>query len=246
MRIRSSSSPAAAKAASRRAVTLRIHPVRDRVPEERGRRRTPARRASASDRSRAGRAPRRGCCGGGSRRGRARRGRASSDAVELARERDERMALGVVEPARHEVADPAERRRRRSPEPPSDVDGDRRRLRRPASPAMSSPGRARSTSSARRIAVATQQPHGAVARPQLERVRLLVGLVVLGRRHLEHGVVARRGDIRIAGECKRLAELDLPLGGDLARHCRERGDVRPVAHTAESRISACSLSGGVP
>ena len=47
-------------------------------------------------------------------------------------------------------------------------------------------------------------------------------------------------------ERERLAELDSQLGCDLARHCCERGDVLPVAHTVESRISACALSGGVP
>ena len=81
-------------------------------------------------------------------------------------------------------------------------------------------------------AVAAQQPHGAVAVPERERVGLLVRLVVLGRRHLQHRVLAGRRHVRVARQRKRRPELDAPLRGDLRRDQRERLEVGR-AHTRQ-------------
>jgi hypothetical protein len=75
---------------------------------------------------------------------------------------------------------------------------------------------------------APQQADGSVTAPELERLGLLVRLVVLRRRHLQHGITAGRRHERIPRECKRLAELNAPLGGDLPRDPLEQRDVGTV------------------
>ena len=65
----------------------------------------------------------------------------------------------------------------------------------------------------------------AVAVPELERIGLLVGLVVLGRCHLQYCIVACRGHVRVTRQRKRRPELDAPCGGDLLRDRRERLEV---------------------
>ena len=103
----------------------------------------------------------------------------------------------IVEPARHMVGDPSERRRGGTPEAGGDVHRDRGRL------LLVDPGEIRPRPGAldedRPVAcVATEQTDGAVTGPQREGVRLLVGLVVLDGRHLEHRVRPGRRDEGVA------------------------------------------------
>ena len=62
-------------------------------------------------------------------------------------------------------------------------------------------------------AVVAEQPHGAVAIPESQGVRLLRRLVVLWGDELEDGF-ARGRDERVARECEGLAELEPPLQRD--------------------------------
>ena len=89
---------------------------------------------------------------------------------ELPRARDQlaaraRGALGLVEPGADVIADPPKRLPGRSPEPPSDVDGDRRR------PRLGQVGEVIARNGALEqqgaaLVVAAQQAHGAVAVPR--------------------------------------------------------------------------------
>ena len=63
--------------------------------------------------------------------------------------------------------------------------------------------------------VAAQHANGAVARPELEGVGLVVRLVILGGRDLEDGAGPGRSDERVAREGIRGPELETPLGRDL-------------------------------
>src|SRR5207244_13620280 len=131
--------------------------------------------------------------------------------VERSRERDELtsglpVAFGVVEPARNVVSDPAEWLDRRSPQASPDVDGDGCGLLvgqlgdvGPRSGALDQHRAA--------LVVAAQEPDGAVAVPERERLCLLVRLVVLLRSHLEDRVAGGR-DVRVARECERRAEQE--------------------------------------
>ena len=145
--------------------------------------------------------------------------------VQLPCERDQLTPLlirplGLVEPARHVIPDPAKRLRRRPPEPQPDLDRDGRRLvLGQLRDVASRPGALDQERAPR--SVAAQQAYGAVAVPERERVRLLVGFVVLGRSHLQHRVVAGRGDEGMPRERKRRSELDPP--GSAAT---SRGDPR--------------------
>ena len=93
--------------------------------------------------------------------------------------------LGPIEPAGHVIADPAERLRGRTPELQANLDCDRRCL---VLGQLRDVGAGPGTLEQQHApgTVAPQQAHGAVPVPELERVGLLVGLVVLGRCHLQH------------------------------------------------------------
>ena len=77
-------------------------------------------------------------------------------------------------------------------------------------------------------AVAPKQAHRALAGPELERVCFLVRLVVLRRRHLQHGALARGRYVGVPGERVGLAELLPPVGRHLPRDPLERDLVRKV------------------
>ena len=140
--------------------------------------------------------------------------------VELASERDELMRARLVEPAAARGRRSSGTARRRSPELTPGRDGDRGRLvLRQLGDVV--PARALDQERSPRP-ISPQQPHGAVAGPKLERIRLLVRLVVLGRRHLQHRVVAGRRDVRVPRQRERLAELDSPLHRNLARDPLQR------------------------
>ena len=76
--------------------------------------------------------------------------------------------------------------------------------------------------------VAPEQPHCPFTGPELERVGLLVGFVVLRRPHFQDRAFARRSDIRVTSERERLTELHAPLRRDLARDPLERDEIRKV------------------
>src|SRR5205823_4945888 len=140
----------------------------------------------------------------------------------------------AVEPARHVVADPAERLRGRLPQAPSNGDRDCRRLV-VGETGDVGPGTGALDQQRAPLAIAAQQANGAVTVPEGERVRLLVRLVVLRRRHLQHRVASRRRHERVAGERERPSELDLPLRGDLVRDPVQRPEIGTIAHPARPR-----------
>ena len=146
------------------------------------------------------------------------------------------LALGPVEPPGDVVADPAKRRSGRPPQPQPELDRDRRRLvvgkRRDVGARPRALGQERPPGD-----VAAQQADGAVARPELEGVGLVVGLVVLGGRDLEDGVVARPGRRRSSARAQTAVR-----GRDPTRTATSR------AACSSSRICAgesASSSGGV-
>ena len=169
--------------------------------------------------------------------------------VDGSRQRHElasRAELRTVEPTRDVVADPPERRAGRTPETRAQVDGDGGRGLlgqlgeiAPRAGALEQQCPPRS--------VAPDEPYGAVATPQLERVRLLVGLVVVRRRHLQDGIGSGRRDERVAGQRERRAERHAPLIGDLGRDSRQAPEIcagvrRAVSRPAASRYLATSTA----
>ena len=122
--------------------------------------------------------------------------------------------LRTGEPTRDVIADPPERRAGRTPETRAEVDGNGGRsllgqLREipPRAGPLEQQCPPRS--------VAPDEPYGAVAAPQLERVRLLVRLVVLRQRHLQDGIGSCRRDEGVAGQRKRRTQRHAPLIRDL-------------------------------
>ena len=214
-RMRSSSRPAAAKAASLRSGDVQTHPVRKRVPEV-GR---DVVLRLAEHRLRIDREE--AAC-------RAedvvvvevsvheRRPPHVETRVQLPGEWDELVPLRVVQPARDVVADPAERLAGGPPELQSHRDCDCGRLLLLAGGDVVA-GKGTFDQQGAPVSVSSQQAHDTRPVPERECVRLLVRLVVLRRRHLQDGAVTGRRRVRIAGERERLAELDSPLRRDLAR-----------------------------
>ena len=145
--------------------------------------------------------------------------------VELASERSELVPTRTVEPSRHVVSDPAERLRCRAPqlEPGGDRDSGRLLFRQIGDVSARALDQQRAPEP-----ISPQQPDGAVAGPELERLPFFVGLVVLGRPHFQHPVFAGRGDVRVARERERLAQLHSPLRRHLARDPLERDEIRKV------------------
>jgi hypothetical protein len=71
------------------------------------------------------------------------------------------------------------------------------------------------------------------------------GLVVLGRPHLEDGVVTDRRNERVAALGERRAELYSPLGGNLARRRGQRREtplIRGYFATSTARDSRITIT----
>ena len=96
--------------------------------------------------------------------------------------------------------------------------------------------------------VARNDAHGSVARPALERLRLVIGLEVRRRVQLEHDL-PRRHDERV-GRVDRLLQLQAPLLGALGD---ERGEGReplglvlPLRHELGREMHAPIVGSGLP
>ena len=156
--------------------------------------------------------------------------------IELPRERYQpgALALRLVEPGRDVVADPPEGRPGGPPQAAAQLDRDRRRLvvgkRRDVGPGI---GALHQEGPAGRVA--PQEADGAGAVPELEGVGLVVGLVVLGGGDLQDGIRPCRGDVGVAGEPVGRAELDAPVGGDVAGGCLQ------LAHPARCECVVVAL-----
>ena len=146
--------------------------------------------------------------------------------VDLSCLADEIVIAGIVEPPRHEIADPPEwaPSRGRSPELPRRSDGDAHRLVFRAARGVVARTRALDEHRAA-CAIVPQQSHGAVTGQQGQRVGFVIGLVVLDRYDFQDRLIAGERDVREAACGDHLAQLDVPLCRDLVR----RGG-KPRAH----------------
>ena len=133
------------------------------------------------------------------------------------------------------VTDPAERRRGGTPEAPGDRDRDPRRLVLVEPAEIGAGSRALDQHRATSV-VSTEQTHGTLPGPQRERVRLLVGLVVVGRRHLQHGSGSGGSDEPETCQRKRRSQLDVPL---LCHFVRDRGERRRLGDSRLLRDFDC-------
>jgi hypothetical protein len=139
------------------------------------------------------------------------------------------VALARVEPAGNDVADPAERRRRGTPQPARDVDsrGDGLRFRQHGE-IRSRPRAFLQQRPTRRVAA--EEANRTVAVPDDERLGFVQRLVVTRPGDLQHHLGTHRRDVRVPGERERLAELEAPVGGDRVGDRLQLFAVRQLVH----------------
>ena len=138
--------------------------------------------------------------------------------VDLLRLTHEVVIARVIEPAGHEVADPAKRASLlgRAPDLPCRRDGDAYRFALREVRCIEPRTRALDQDRAAR-AVAPQKSHRTVTVQQLEGIRLVIGLIVLDGHDFEDGILPGERDEREPARDETLTQGNTPVARDLRR-----------------------------